>query len=102
MRVLATGGAGYVGSASVRHLLSQGVAVVVYDNLTTGHGGSVPADCLVRGDLAEGESQLLARGVRVSGPAAYIGGKALCRSPPDTATRPRSHRQPDPHAHAPV
>jgi len=55
MRVLATGGAGYVGSATVRYLLGRGHEVVVYDNLSKGHRGSVPGERLVVGDLAERE-----------------------------------------------
>ena len=44
MRVLVTGGAGYVGSISVEVLLAAGHAVVVLDDLATGHRGSVPAE----------------------------------------------------------
>jgi UDP-glucose 4-epimerase len=42
MRVLVTGGAGYVGSVSVERLLGAGHEVVVLDDLTTGHRESVP------------------------------------------------------------
>ncbi|HET7701754.1 MAG TPA: UDP-glucose 4-epimerase GalE [Candidatus Limnocylindrales bacterium] len=42
MRVLVTGGAGYVGSVSVERLLEAGHDVVVLDDLTTGHRASVP------------------------------------------------------------
>ncbi len=42
MRVLVTGGAGYVGSVSVEALLAAGHTVVVVDNLATGHRGAVP------------------------------------------------------------
>jgi UDP-glucose 4-epimerase len=41
MRVLVTGGAGYVGSVSVERLLAAGHEVVVLDDLTTGHRESV-------------------------------------------------------------
>src|SRR6185369_16365030 len=37
MRILVTGGAGYVGSVSVEALVAAGHDVVVLDNLSTGH-----------------------------------------------------------------
>jgi UDP-glucose 4-epimerase len=37
MRVLVTGGAGYIGSVTARHLLDLGHTVRVYDDLSTGH-----------------------------------------------------------------
>ena len=37
MRILVTGGAGYVGSVSVEDLVEAGNEVVVLDNLSTGH-----------------------------------------------------------------
>lgn len=42
MRVLVTGGAGYVGSVSVDALLAAGHATVVLDDLSTGHAAAVP------------------------------------------------------------
>ena len=42
MRILVTGGAGYVGSVSVERLLEAGHEVVILDDLTTGHRASVP------------------------------------------------------------
>jgi UDP-glucose 4-epimerase len=43
MRVLVTGGAGYIGSISVEALLRAGHEPVVLDDLSTGHRASVPA-----------------------------------------------------------
>lgn len=40
--VLVTGGAGYVGSVCCRQLLQRGHAVLVVDNLSTGHAAAVP------------------------------------------------------------
>ena len=37
MRILVTGGAGYIGSHCALALLRQGYEVVVFDSLTTGH-----------------------------------------------------------------
>ena len=42
MRILVTGGAGYVGSVSVEGFLAAGHDVVVVDDLSTGHGPAVP------------------------------------------------------------
>ena len=53
MRILVTGGAGYIGSHTVRLLARQGRAVTVYDNLSEGHRAAVPAESLVVGDLAD-------------------------------------------------
>jgi UDP-glucose 4-epimerase len=51
MRVLVTGGAGYIGSHTIRLLLELGHEAWAYDNLTVGHAAAVPAGRLVRGDL---------------------------------------------------
>src|SRR6185369_11531778 len=42
MKVLVTGGAGYVGSVSVEAILAAGHDVVVLDDLSTGHRAAVP------------------------------------------------------------
>ena len=42
MRILVTGGAGYVGSVSVEAFLAAGHDVVVLDDLSTGHADAVP------------------------------------------------------------
>ena len=54
MRVLVTGGAGYIGSVVADELLQAGHQVVVFDNLSRGHRQAVPEDAeLVVGDLAD-------------------------------------------------
>ena len=53
MRVLITGGAGYIGSHTVRLFLASGHEVWVYDDLSQGHRAGVPADRLLVGDLLE-------------------------------------------------
>ena len=54
--VLVTGGAGFIGSHVVDHLLSRGAAVTVYDNFTTGRRSFVPQRAhltIVEGDLLD-------------------------------------------------
>ena len=41
MRVLVTGGAGYIGSVVSEQLINDGHDVVVYDNLSKGHRDAV-------------------------------------------------------------
>lgn len=53
MRILVTGGAGYIGSHAVRLFLERGHDVWVYDDLSLGHRGAVPAERLVVGELAD-------------------------------------------------
>src|SRR5262249_61376188 len=54
MRVLVTGGAGYIGSVVTEALLARGHAVVVYDNLQTGHRDAViEGAAFVGADLLE-------------------------------------------------
>jgi UDP-glucose 4-epimerase len=56
MRVLVTGGAGYIGSVVAEELLQAGHQVVVFDNLSRGHRQAVPKNAeLVVGDLADRE-----------------------------------------------
>lgn len=53
MNVLVIGGAGYVGSHTVRRLGRDGHTVWVYDNLSRGHRSSVPEGQLIEGELAD-------------------------------------------------
>ena len=55
MRILVTGGAGYIGSFTTHRLLADGHTVVVYDNLSAGHRAAVPAGVLRVGDLADAD-----------------------------------------------
>lgn len=54
MRILVTGGAGYIGSHAVRRFLKAGHDVSILDNLSYGHREAVPAERLTVGDLADG------------------------------------------------
>jgi UDP-glucose 4-epimerase len=64
MRLLVTGGAGYVGSVVAAQLLSAGHEVTVLDDLSTGHADAVPwGATFVRGDLRGAAGEVLADGV---------------------------------------
>src|SRR4051794_2333127 len=57
MRVMVTGGAGYIGSVVTEELLRAGHTVVVYDNLSGGFRDAVTAPAtLVEGDLLDGRA----------------------------------------------
>ncbi len=57
MKILVTGGAGYIGSVTVEKLVAAGYDVVVLDNLSQGHRAAVhPKAVLVVGDLADRET----------------------------------------------
>jgi UDP-glucose 4-epimerase len=63
VKVLVTGGAGYIGSHAVRELRDAGHDVAVLDDLSRGHRGSVPPEVsLVRGDLGDAGSLARALG----------------------------------------
>jgi UDP-glucose 4-epimerase len=57
MKVLVTGGAGYIGSVVSAELLRAGHEVVIYDNLSHGHRRAVPAGAeLVSGEVGDREA----------------------------------------------
>ena len=53
MRILCTGGAGYVGSACLRYLLKKGYEAFAFDNLSEGNAAAVPDsdNRLIVGDI---------------------------------------------------
>lgn len=53
MRVLVTGGAGYIGSHACKALANAGHTPIVYDNLSTGHRRSVKWGPLEVGDIRD-------------------------------------------------
>ena len=63
MKLLVTGGAGYVGSVCAQVLIERGHEVVVLDDLSTGNADGVPPGArFVEGDIATHTSGLLAEG----------------------------------------
>ncbi len=56
MKVLVAGGAGYIGSHTVRRLRDAGHEPTVYDNLCAGHRGAVKDCRLIEGDIGDGEA----------------------------------------------
>lgn len=57
MRVLVTGGAGYIGSVVTEELLNDNHEVVVYDNLQKGHRAAVdPRSRFIQADLMDGKA----------------------------------------------
>ena len=64
MRLLVTGGAGYIGSVVAAQLADDGHDLVVLDDLSTGHADAVPAAAdFRRGTIREDARPLLATGV---------------------------------------
>jgi len=54
VKILVTGGAGYIGSIVTEKLIEAGDSAIVFDNLYYGHRGAVHPDAVfVKGDLAD-------------------------------------------------
>jgi UDP-glucose-4-epimerase GalE len=68
--VLVTGGAGYIGSHSVKALRLAGYDVVVFDNLSAGHRGATLGVPLVLGDIRDVDA--VRRALRDSGATAVV------------------------------
>jgi UDP-glucose 4-epimerase len=64
MRVLVTGGAGYIGSVVAAQLVAAGHEVTVLDDLSTGHADAVPAGAVfIKGTLRDCAAEVLADGI---------------------------------------
>ncbi|MGW3387435.1 UDP-glucose 4-epimerase GalE [Streptomyces cinereoruber] len=55
MKVLITGGAGFIGSTIASRCLDEGIDVVIVDNLSTGRAEFIQNRTWYRGDIADGE-----------------------------------------------
>jgi NAD(P)-dependent dehydrogenase (short-subunit alcohol dehydrogenase family) len=57
VKILVTGGAGYIGSTVAAQLVEGGHQVTVFDNLSSGHAGAVPAGAeFVLGEILDREA----------------------------------------------
>jgi UDP-glucose 4-epimerase len=56
MKVLVAGGAGYIGSHTVKELLKEGYEVIIFDNFSTGKKELVVGGNLIEGDLMDKDS----------------------------------------------
>ncbi|MFW6111865.1 MAG: UDP-glucose 4-epimerase GalE [Candidatus Bipolaricaulota bacterium] len=75
--VLVTGGAGYIGSHTVKQLLNRGYEAVVYDNLVSGNEEFVLTEAFVKGDI--GDEDLLWKTLKKYDPDAVMHFAAHCR-----------------------
>lgn len=85
MRVLVSGGAGYIGSFAVRGLLARGHEVLVLDNLSTGRREAVPGQRVEVVDVRD--EPAVTRVVAGFEPDAVIHFAAL-KSPQESVARP--------------
>ncbi|HVQ96609.1 MAG TPA: UDP-glucose 4-epimerase GalE [Mycobacteriales bacterium] len=77
MRLLVTGGAGYIGSVVTLRLLREGHTVTVLDDLSTGFADAVPPGAtLVKGTLADTAADVLGTGPQYDG-VLHFAAKAL-------------------------
>src|ERR1700677_4521109 len=90
MKILLTGGAGFVGSACLRWLLANGHDPVAYDNMLDGNAAAVPDahTRLVEGDITD--TDRLTRLLRDRGVEAVMHFAALL-SVPDSIADPDAY-----------
>jgi UDP-glucose 4-epimerase len=78
MKILVTGGAGYIGSICVEQLLEKGHTVCVFDNLTEGHRKAIDSRTkFIEGDLARPDSISAAMGTTKPDAVMHFAANAL-------------------------
>ena len=78
MKVLVTGGAGYIGSVVAERLLGRGNTVVVLDSLVRGHRMAIPNEAeFIRGDLRDRDWLIRAVADVRPDAVAHLAGEAL-------------------------
>ena len=76
MKILVTGGAGYIGSHAVEVLMNSGHDVTVLDDCSTGHADSLPPTArFVQGSLLD--SDMVARALKRCEAVVHFAGKSL-------------------------
>lgn len=86
MRVLVTGGAGYIGSHAARALARRGHDVVIYDNFSTGHRELAQGFKLVEGSV--GDAATLARALRDIDAVMHFAALSIV---PESVSNPRKY-----------
>lgn len=86
MRVLVTGGAGYIGSHAARALARRGHDVVIYDDLSTGHRELARGFPLIEGGV--GDAQVLRPALSGVDAVMHFAAKSLV---PESMTNPRKY-----------
>jgi len=84
VRILVTGGAGYIGSVTTRELIDQGYDVVVLDNLSYGHKNTLPIKAkFVKADLLSGNIASVLEGEHIDAVVHFAGFIAVGESVKD-------------------
>jgi len=89
MKILVTGGAGYIGSHAVEILKNRGHEVTVLDDCSTGHADSLPPTVrFVQGSLLD--SELVSRALKGCDAVMHFAGKSLVG---ESVEKPDLYRQ---------
>jgi UDP-glucose 4-epimerase len=89
MKILVTGGAGYIGSHAVEILKNRGHEITVLDDCSTGHADSLPPTVrFVQGSLLD--SELVSRALKGCDAVMHFAGKSLVG---ESVEKPELYRQ---------